>query len=118
MTALPAVQQLGATLVGTSAGASAAFWQLAFAFLCGGLFFSTAVTAAGRLNAYGSTNIAWFRRMVINVVRRTWRIMVTMLGAASMTILGRNLPGAPCLEDECDVGQERGRWAEAWAILR
>ena len=53
------------------------------------------------------------------VVQQTWSLIVTMLGAATMAIFRRNIPGAPCVpaeEDECEV--PRGRWGEAVAILR
>ena len=43
-----------------------------------------------------------------------------MLGAASVALLRRRLPGAPCVEEDdegCAI-EEMSRWTEAWAILR
>jgi hypothetical protein len=52
-------------------------------------------------------------------------IAMTMIGAASMALWRRRLPGAPCLpEMECPVGElgqpvaPPNRWREAWYILR
>ena len=52
------------------------------------------------------------------VVRQTWAIIVTMLGAATMALFRRTIPGAPCVpeDDLCEV--PRSRWGEALAILR
>ena len=50
---------------------------------------------------------------------------MTMIGAASMALWRRRLPGAPCLpEMECPVDElgqpvaPPNRWREAWYILR
>ena len=113
------VQQLGmATLARRSTPGGAAAWQLAVAFVLGGLFVRTASGAVSRMNAFGRSNVARFYRSGTAAVRRTWAIMVTMLGAASMVLLRCNLPGAPCVDPDEECELPRSRWAEAWAILR
>lgn len=50
------------------------------------------------------------------MVRRTWTITVTMIGAATMALCRRSIPGAPSVN--CEQTSARGRWAEALFILR
>ena len=46
-----------------------------------------------------------------------WDLAISMLGAASMALLRRRIPGAPCVpDDECNV--DLSRWTAAWNILR
>jgi len=104
-----------AALARVSSGA--ALWQLIFAFFLGGMVFSTYSVAVSKIIALGTDNVQRVRAMFSLVVRRTWRITVTMLGAASMALFSRSLPGAPCVEDDsCEV--EQNRWAATWRILK
>ena len=108
-------------LLSGGAGQGAAFWQLMAAFVCGGVFAVAAISAFAAAYAYG-TNNAWLvrgKKVVTVMVQRIWTITVTMLGAASMALLRRRMPGAPCAEEEEDgCLVERSRWGEAWAIVR
>ena len=110
------LQQLGAASAISSAAVSsgAPFWQLVLAFLLGGAFFGTFLAVAfifqGAAYAVGSNNIKRGRKLLSIVVRRIWKVTVTMLGAASMALWRRTIPGAPCVDaEECDVPRTRTR---------
>ena len=114
------LQQLGFATASIVTARGAAFWQLVIAFVCGGLFVTGAIGTILLAYTYGATNVDRAKRMLSLVVRRTFDIAMTMFGAASMALLRRRIPGAPCVPDdddsECPV-DERSRWREAWLIL-
>ena len=60
------------------------------------------------------------RKLFLLVFKRTWQVFVTMLGAASLALVRRQLPGAPCLviddAELCEI--PRPRLEEAWLILK
>ena len=64
-----AVVAAAATNSGTS------FLQLGFAFVCGGLFFSSVVAAAGAIYAFGIDNVQRARREVTLVARRILSVL-------------------------------------------
>lgn len=114
------LSQLGASaLAATAVNVRAPFWQLAIAFATGGLFMATVIVALTLAYTLGATNVAKAKVMLRVALRRTWNIGVSMLGAASMALMRRNVPGAPCVETDfgCPV-EDVSRWRAAWIILR
>lgn len=110
------------------AGGRATVWQLALAFLTGGLFVATVIAALALAYAIGATNIAQLKAQLRFAWRRTWDMAVTVLGAASVALLRKRIPGAPCaptlFDDEgCAIDKDGNpvrpsRMREAWMILR
>ncbi len=80
--ALAAAEEAATALATAAAPTAAGFWKLAFAFVCGGLFFSTAIAAAGAIWAFGMDNVqrAWSTFGL--VVRRVWKMLGAMIAAA------------------------------------
>ncbi|KAL1511441.1 hypothetical protein AB1Y20_006240 [Prymnesium parvum] len=112
----PALQHLTTVATASVRHGGAPFWQLVVAFVCGGVFVSTAFMLASSVYSLGYKNVKRIRSTFSMVVRRTWTITISMLGAATMALFRRSIPGAPCVAEECE--DEEGRWAEAIAILR
>ena len=100
--------------------ASAPAWQLLGAFLLGGAVSTIVLTAEALRKAFGPKNVQRARKLFMLVFKRTWQVFVTMLGAASLALVRRQLPGAPCLviddAELCEI--PRPRLEEAWLILR
>ena len=93
---------------------------LALSFACGVLLAGPATGAMRKLYTFCFSQLARVRRLVMLVVVRTWRIYISMLGAACMVLLRARLPGCDPASDSCIVFDDEGRsrWGEAWAILR
>ena len=89
-----------ATRVATSPS-GAGFWQLTFAFVCGGLFFATATATAGAVYAFGLDNVKRGLRLFGLLWRRVWAIFTAALMAARSELLGDG----------------KTRWKEVWALL-
>ena len=96
---LPAASAAVASAAVANAGAS--FFQLAFVFVCGGLFFSTVVASFGAVYAFGLDNVQRARREVMLVARRTLAVLRAAVRAAFRAILA---------EDQ--------RWTGLWRELR
>jgi hypothetical protein len=79
---------------------SAAFWEVAGAFVAGGLFFSTVAAACGAVYTYGEENVLYGFGLVRRLITRSWELFYAGLGAAKDEFL---TPG---------VG--RKRWKKAW----
>jgi hypothetical protein len=95
----------------------ATFWQLLAAFVFGTAFSTTIFAAEGLRNAFGTKNVQRAKRLISLVLKRCWRVTITMLVAACVALVqGVN----ECLDpDECEVpGSSRSRWAGALQILR
>ena len=108
-----------------AAGGRATIWQLTISFVCGGLVVATIFAAVTLAYALGATNVAKLKAELKNAWRRTWDMARAFLSAASMAMLRKRLPGAPCapLVDAClvdDDGEpiQPSRMREAWMILR
>ena len=96
---LPAASAAVASAAVANAGAS--FFQLAFVFVCGGLFFSTVVASFGAVYAFGLDNVQRARREVMLVARRTLAVLRAAVRAALRAIVA---------EDQ--------RWTGLWRELR
>eukprot|EP00908_Phaeocystis_cordata_P009163 Transcript_19903.p1 GENE.Transcript_19903~~Transcript_19903.p1 ORF type:complete len:460 (+),score=172.50 Transcript_19903:1437-2816(+) len=88
-----------AAAVATSSSAS--FWQLAFVFVCGGLFFSAVAAAVGAVYAVGLDNARRGFRLFGLLWRRVWAVMAAALRAAKSEVLNNDTT----------------RWKEVWALL-
>ena len=118
---LPSLAQQKFSVLLASAGAlattRATFWQLLAAFVFGTAFSTTIFAAEGLRNAFGTKNVQRAKRLISLVLKRCWRVTITMLVAACVALVqGVN----ECLDpDECEVpGSSRSRWAGALQILR
>ena len=89
-----------ATRVATSPS-GAGFWQLTFAFVCGGLFFATVTATVGAVYAFGLDNVKRGLRLFGLLWRRVWAIFTAALMAARSELLGDG----------------KTRWKEVWALL-
>ena len=92
--AFAAVRPAVAPLMQLSTAANAAvvraaptFLQLSFAFVCGGLFFSTVVAAVGAIWAFGLDNVQRARREITLVARRVLAVLRGTLQAVWATLL-------------------------------
>ena len=65
------LQQLGITAMSSASNGGAAFWQLAIAFACGGLFVTATIGFAILAYTMGATNLAKAKTLVTFGVRRT-----------------------------------------------
>ena len=92
---------VGAATAVVTSPSRAAFWQLAFAFVFGGLFFSAVTTAVGAAYAIGTDNVRRGLRLFMLLSRRVWVIVVAALKAARSEVLG----------------DSKTRWREVWALL-
>ena len=102
---------------GALATTRATGWQLLAAFLFGTAFSTTIFAAEGLRNAFGTKNVQRAKRLVALVLKRCWKVTITMLVATCVALVqGVN----ECLDpDECEVpGSSRSRWAGALQILR
>ena len=81
----------------------AGFWQLFFAFVFGGLFFSSVLAYVGAVYALGMDNVRRAASLFRLVLRRVGALCLAMLGATRTALLA---------EDSST------RWADAWAVLR
>ena len=84
-----------------AASSSASFWQLAFVFVCGGLFFSAVAAAVGAVYAVGLDNARRGFRLFGLLWRRVWAVMAAALRAAKSEVLNNDTT----------------RWKEVWALL-
>ena len=102
--------------VGAAAVSRTHFWHLVGAFLLGGAFSTTIFAAEGLRNAFGTKNVQRGKRLLSLVLKRFWRVTITMLVAACVALWQG---GVECMDPmECAVGEERSRWAGSWQILR
>ena len=105
-----AVKAVGAIEHGieaTVAASGAGLGSLLFAFVAGGLFFSTALAAAGAVYAFGVGNVRSGLALLGLVARRVLRISGAVLKASQVALVG---PG---------IRDRRGwRFREAWLVLR
>ena len=117
-TTWPAQRFAGAfASAGALAASRATFWQLLAAFVFGSAFTTTIFAAEGLRNAFGTKNVARGKRLISLVLKRFWRVTITMLVAACVALVqGVN----ECLDpDECEVpGSSGSRWAGALKIFR
>ena len=115
-----AQQQQLLALQQSAIAASAPAWQLLGAFLLGGAVSTVVLTAEGLRKTFGPKNVQRARKLFMLVFKRTWQVFVTMLGAASLALVRRQLPGAPCLViDDAELCETpRPRLEEAWLILK
>jgi len=91
----------------TVAASGAGLGSLLFAFVAGGLFFSTALAAAGAVYAFGVGNVRSGLALFGLVARRVLRISGAVLKASQVALVG---PG---------IRDRRGwRFREAWLVLR
>ena len=106
-----------------ASASSAPLWQLLGAFLLGGALSSVVITADGLRKTFGPKNVQRGKELLLLVIQRTWRVVATMLGAASMALIRKQLPGAPCSPELLAMRPElcevpRSRWEESRDILR
>ena len=78
-----------------------AAWPLVLAFVCGGLFFTSAVTAAGAVYAVGWSNVRFAAALLAVVMRRVLKLLLAMLGATRSALFGSS----------------ETRWVDAWQAL-
>ena len=102
---------------GALATTRATGWQLLGAFLFGTAFSTTIFAAEGLRNAFGTKNVQRAKRLIALVLKRCWKVTITMLVATCVALVqGVN----ECLDpDECEVpGSSKSRWAGALQIVR
>ena len=98
-------------LAAVEASTGASFWSLMFAFVCGGLFFSTAVVLVGGVVAFGKNNVQRALTLTGLVLRSVGSLVWDVFAAARRALLA-------------DVGAALGwdvrkyGWGEAWAVLK
>ena len=124
--ALPALVPQSLAGAGAAVGAlttsTFSSWQLLAAFVVGGAFSTSIFAAEGLRVAFGPKNIQRGRRLVALVLKRFWRVTITMLVAACVALVrGVNDlchvdPEDPDGPEGCKPGG-RSRWAGAWQIL-
>lgn len=76
--------------------------SLVFAFISGGLFFSTVVAGIGAVYALGLDNVRRAATLFGLVVRRVWGLTLTMLGMGRSALFG----------------DTQTRWDDAWEALK
>lgn len=97
--ALLPLERAAESVLPAAAHGGAGFWSLLFAFVSGGLFFSTVVTAVAAVYAFGLQNCKAILSAVLLVTKRVWKLAVAMLRAAWTAIIDN-------------------RWADARTALR
>ena len=83
-------QKLAAVTTGAVASVAStrvAAWQLLAAFILGGAVSTTVYAAEGLRNAFGTKNVQRGKRLLSLVLKRFWRVTITMIVAACVALV-------------------------------
>eukprot|EP00980_Cylindrotheca_fusiformis_P021742 scaffold8569_cov139-Cylindrotheca_fusiformis.AAC.12 len=98
----------------TIAPHSVSFLKILFAFISGGLFFSTALAGIASCYAFGVDNVKRFIDISLVILQKVWITFTLGLGATKLALLGGD-------KDESldDVSKRvRWQWKSAWEVLK
>lgn len=99
----------------TVAPQSVSFLKLLFAFVSGGLFFSTVLAGIASCYAFGVDNVKRFIDISLVIFQRVWITFTFGLGATKLALLG-----GEGISDTTSDGSKRAKWQwkSAWAVLK
>jgi len=86
-----------------AAASGSSFWQLLTAFTLGGLFFSSAIAAAGALYAFGQDNVRRALSLMLVVTRRVFALLTDVLVKAKLALVVK-LPDDDTTDDAAVKG--------------
>jgi len=106
--AVEAIEETAAAAVAAATSTTGiGFWQFAFVFTLGGLFFSTVLASVGAVYAFGRGNVRQAAGLALQVAKRVWMLATRVLSNAWSILFGK--------EEARRLGE---RWSAARSVLR